>query len=185
MDYLSLILLAVGLSMDSFAVAIGRGLAANADRIKTALVLAVFFTGFQVMMPVLGWILGEYLVALIASFDHWLAFLLLAAIGGKMIAESFKDDENRETPALTLPVILLLSVATSIDALGVGLSFAFLDVPLLVPLAFIGVTTINFTSCGVMLGRRLGETFGRRIEAAGGIILIAIGIRILLEHTLF
>jgi putative Mn2+ efflux pump MntP len=182
MDLLSLLLLAIGLSMDAFAVAIGRGIAVKKDRLNAAFLLAICFGGFQMMMPAIGWFSGIHFVETISPYDHWIACLLLAFVGVKMIYEAFGDEKDRDNAPLTIAVLLFLSTATSIDALAVGLSFAFLQMPLPLPILVIGVTTFAITLLGVLLGERLGEVFGKKIEIFGGLILIGIGIRIVLEH---
>jgi len=174
-------LIAVGLSMDALVVAIACGLAGR--RFQQALKIAVFFGLFQALMPMAGWLAGVSLRGLIAGLDHWVAFGLLAVIGGKMIVESFKEkDAARPAGSLTLPVLLMLSVATSIDALAVGLSLALLKSPIVGPALLIGVVTFSISLLGGLIGSRLGHHCGRRIEALGGLILVGIGVKILITH---
>ena len=141
---------------------------------------------FQTLMPVLGWLAGQTLVKIIADYDHWVAFILLAIVGGRMIWESFHSEETRsESADITKGVLLLtLSVATSIDALAVGLSFAFLEISIITASLTIGIVALVVTAIGFLLGRKSGSLIGRRAEAVGGVVLIAIGLRILLTHIL-
>lgn len=183
MDAPIIFLIAIGLSMDALAVSIAWGVSVKGDRLKTALLMAIFFGGFQALMPVLGWSAGESLVHLISSIDHWIAFLLLCAIGLKMCFESLCDEKSDDPCTVPpLSVLLLLAVATSIDAFAVGLSFALLNTEIITPALLIGGVTFIISFLGVMLGRRLGCLLGIRIEMLGGIILIGIGIKILFEH---
>lgn len=183
-DFLSILLIAIGLSADCFAVALGGSIS-----MKTLSRLQIFrvslaFGLFQALMPVLGWLAGQTLVKIIADYDHWVAFILLAIVGGRMIWESFRSEESRsENADITKGVLLLtLSVATSIDALVVGLSFAFLEISIITASLTIGTVALVVTAIGFQLGRKLGSLIGRRAEALGGIVLIGIGLRILLTH---
>lgn len=184
-DILSTILIGLGLSMDAFAVSIASGVAIKDLKISHAFRIALFFGGFQAIMPVFGWLSGLSLRDYIASFDHWVAFGLLFAIGAKMIYESFKleEKENGKNP-LNLYVLLILAIATSIDALAVGLSFAFLKVAIVAPVLIIGAITFVTSFCGVFIGDKMGHFFEKKIEIAGGLILIGIGIKIVIEHSL-
>lgn len=183
MDLVSVALIAIGLALDCFAVSIAVGTSENLPRFPTAGVIALFFGSFQIGMNIAGWAAGSWLVGLIEGFDHWVAFLLLMIIGIKMILEGIRGEEGREgLDYFQFSTIFILSLATSMDSLGVGLSFALLSTTILVPALIIGGTAFLFSFMGVLLGKRLGEIFGQRIEVAGGIILIGIGIRILLEH---
>ncbi len=181
MDIVSIVLIAIGLSMDALAVAIAKGVTVKEKRNSSALLLASFFGGFQALMPVLGWLAGIGLKEFIMGIDHWIAFGLLVIIGAKMIYESRKKEKD-EVSRLTLSVALLLAVATSIDALMVGLTFAFLETSIIIPALIIGSITFVLSYIGFMSGSKLGTIFGKRIEMLGGIILILIGIRILVEH---
>ncbi len=183
MDTLTIVLIAFGLAMDAFAVSIASGLTIKDNRKQAALLTAVFFGGFQMLMPVIGWAIGLSLQGIISGIDHWIAFGLLAFIGAKMIYEALKNDTEETTKkTLKLHTLLTLAVATSIDALMVGLSFAFLQTSILLPVAVIGIVTFTLSFCGFYFGGYLGKKFGHRIEIIGGLILIAIGLRILLEH---
>ena len=181
MNLWELFLLAVGLSMDAFAVSICKGLSVGRVRPGHALTAGVWFGGFQALMPLLGWALGTRFQALITSVDHWIAFLLLGLIGGSMVWESRKGGE--EVDASFAPrAMFLLAVATSIDALAVGVTFAFLRVKIGPAVTFIGATTLVFSAVGVYLGGVVGERFQARAKLFGGVVLIAIGGKILLEH---
>ncbi len=187
MDIISILLLAVGLSMDAFAVSIANGVAGKkmTAKIDTALILGLFFGGFQILMPTVGWLAGIGLRHFISKFDHWVAFLLLLAIGGKMIYESFEShDETKGSDAstLSLATLFVLAIATSIDALAVGLSLSFLNVSIWLPVIIIGLITFTLSFIGVHIGKKVGHIFGNRVELIGGLILIGIGIKILVEH---
>lgn len=185
MDLVPVLLIAVGLSMDALAVAIGRGaVLTGAERMRGALAMALAFGAFQALMPVAGWFLGSAFAGYIEAIDHWIAFLLLAGIGGRMIYEAVSGHGDEERPDLSVRVLLLLAVATSIDALAVGIGLRLADpaTPILVAAGLIGTVTFGFSLAGGLLGSRLGERFGRTMEAVGGAVLIGIGLRILLEH---
>ncbi len=184
MDLLTVILIAVGLAMDTFAVSIAKGIAIENKRRKSALLLATFFGGFQMLMPAIGYFAGLSFRDLIMGIDHWIAFGLLTLIGSKMIYDSTKKENEKEDNVLKLHSVLALSVATSIDALMVGLSFAFLQTSVLEPILVIGIVTFSLSFAGFFFGCGLGKVFGNRIKIVGGLILIAIGLRILLEHLL-
>ena len=184
-DALTIVLIAVGLAMDAFAVSIAKGMTISSNRLKAGFLTAVFFGGFQMLMPVIGWGIGQTLSGVIAGFDHWLAFGLLAFIGAKMIYDGTKNGEERNgSDELKLHALLILAVATSIDALMVGLSFAFLQTSIILPVAVIGAVTFGLSLVGFYFGCGLGKVFGHRIEIVGGAVLILIGLRILLEHLL-
>ena len=187
MGIIELFLIGVGLSMDAFAVAICKGLNMRKMNYKQATVIALFFGGFQAFMPFLGWSLGRFFEHYIVSFDHWIAFILLAIIGGNMIKEALSDEEEEIEcgschDALDLKELLMLAIATSIDALAVGVTFAFLRVNILPAITLIGITTFIISFAGVNIGHRFGSKYEQKAELAGGIILICIGLKILLEH---
>jgi manganese efflux pump family protein len=183
LDALTILLIAFGLAMDAFAVSIANGLTIKGNRKQAALLTAVFFGGFQMLMPLAGWLIGLSLQGIISGVDHWIAFGLLTFIGAKMIYEALKNNnEETDEKTLKLHTLLTLAVATSIDALMVGLSFAFLQTSILLPVAVIGVVTFTLSFGGFYFGCFLGKKFGHRIEIIGGLILILIGLRILLEH---
>ncbi len=186
MELATTLLIAVGLAMDAFAVSISGGATVREDRIRWALIAGALFGGFQAGMPVLGWFGGASLTSFIGSYGPWIAFLLLAAIGGKMIAEAVRgDDESVQFAARSTATLLLLAVATSIDALAVGVTFAVLDTPILWPAVIIGIVTFVLSAGGVLVGSSFGRVFGRKVEILGGVILIGIGLRILLDHFAF
>lgn len=188
MGFLELALIGVGLSMDAFAVSICKGLSMRKVDKKYMLVLAAFFGGFQALMPTLGWFLGSQFQTYITAIDHWIAFILLTLIGGKMILDVIKEKgENEEvcpddSVRIDLKEFFLLAVATSIDALAVGITFAFLQVKLASSVTIIGCITFCFTIAGVLIGNVFGTKFKDKATILGGMILIAIGVKILLEH---
>lgn len=167
--------------MDAFAVSLSTGMALRCTAID-AFKLAFFFGFFQFLMPVIGWAGASRFSDLISTVDHWIAFALLFFIGSKMIYESIKKDEDRECLVLDLKTLFTLAIATSIDALAVGISFAFLNVSILMPVVVIGLVTFGFSLAGVYIGKKSGHFFEKKMELAGGIILIIIGIKILTEH---
>lgn len=183
MSILQIFLIAFALAMDAFAVSIAEGFAIPKVRIRHALTYAAWFGGFQAVMPLAGWFGGIKLAKYISEIDHWIAFGLLILVGGKMIYESFQIEEvEKEKNPLDVKVLFMLAVATSIDAFAVGLSFALLNVTVLLPIVIIGVVTFCLSYAGVYLGSK-GSHFGeQKIEVAGGLVLIAIGIKILWSH---
>lgn len=183
MDLLTLFLLAVGLSMDAFAVSVCKGLAMPHIRIKNVVIVGLWFGGFQALMPLIGYFLGSQFQKQITAIDHWIAFVLLALIGGNMIRESFsKEEDCCPDASLGIKTMFLLAVATSIDALAVGITFAFLQVNIISAVSFIGVTTFVLSCIGVKVGNVFGDKYERKAELAGGIILVLLGLKILLEH---
>ena len=183
MDILTIFLIAVGLAMDSFSVSITTGIYVDSPRVKDAFKLGGFFGFFQAFMPLIGWLGALTIIDLISGFDHWVAFSLLLLIGCKMIYESaVRRDNVLKSNMLSGIMLLTLSVATSIDALAVGISFAFLRFPILLSVIIIGVVAFLFSFFGLYLGSHTGKIFGRKIEIIGGVILILIGAKILLEH---
>ncbi len=185
MTFVELLLTAVALSMDAFAVSACKGLSMRKLNWKRALVIGLFFGGFQALMPLLGWLLGKQFERFITSVDHWVVFTLLALIGGKMVYDALSGGEDAcsvKEEKLNLRELIGLSFATSIDALAVGISFAFLKVEILPSVACIGVTTCLLSILGVAIGQRFGAKYQSRATLAGGIVLILIGLRILLEH---
>jgi len=182
MDALTIVLIAVGLAMDAFAVSIAKGIVIKQQRRKTALLLASFFGGFQMLMPVIGWLAGSSLETVIVGIDHWIAFGLLAFIGSKMIYDSIRKQDGEKEESLRFHSLMTLAVATSIDALMIGLSFAFLQTQILVPILAIGLITFLLSLTGFFFGCGLGRIFGNKIKIVGGLILLAIGMQILFEH---
>lgn len=185
-EFLSILAIAVGLSADCFAAALGSSISKKEHSPIDILRVASSFGLFQTLMAVLGWLAGRTVVEFIGKFDHWVAFILLAFVGGKMIWESFQGDhdEVKETDNTRGFPLLILSIATSLDSLAVGLSFAFLNVNLVVASLTIGIVAFLITATGFIIGRKSGELIGKRAELIGGIILIGIGLRILITHML-
>ncbi len=184
MDLLTLFLIAVGLSMDAFAVSVCKGLAVSQYKLKYSLICGIWFGIFQALMPVIGYLLGMNFTQWITAFDHWIAFVLLGFIGFGMIREALKADDEESDPSFSLKVMLMLAVATSVDALAVGITFAFLSVNIFAAVAFIGICTFVISSVGVKIGAVFGAKYKSGAEIAGGIILISLGIKILIEHLL-
>lgn len=183
MALITIIAIAVGLAMDAFAVSIVSGAAYKQLKIKHALRIALFFGGFQAVMPLIGYLAGLSIKTYIISYDHWVAFGLLSAVGGKMIYESFKikTAEENLNPSNIL-ILLVLSLATSIDALAIGITLSFLRVSLATAVSIIGLVTFVLSYLGVFIGKRFGHFFENKIEAIGGLILIGLGLKILIEH---
>ena len=183
MSFFSILIIAIGLGMDAFSVAVGVGAVSRYRSFMPAFRLSFHFGLFQVLMPLVGWYAGMTVAHIIARYDHWIAFGLLALVGGKMIKESFNKEEKVHATDPTRGVtLIILSLATSIDALAVGLSFAFLNISILLPSILIGIVTFVMTAIGMYFGDKLGRIFGNRIEMLGGIILIGIGVKILIDH---
>ena len=184
MGLIELFFIAVGLSMDAFAVSICKGLACREQNLRHNLLAGLYFGGFQGLMPAIGWLLGVRFSAAITSIDHWIAFVLLALIGFNMIKESREEEEEEEKPyaGINFKELLILAVATSIDALAVGVTFAFLQVNIVPAITIIGCTTFVISIAGVYVGNVFGSRYKSRAELTGGVILILIGLKILLEH---
>lgn len=181
MGFVELLLVAVGLSMDAFAVSVCKGLSVKKVGVKHAALAGLYFGGFQFLMPVIGYLLGFRFESIIQNVDHWIAFVLLAFIGGNMIKESFGKAEEMNDD-FGIKTMLIMAVATSIDALAVGITFAFLNVSILPASALIGVTTFLLSFAGIYIGNVFGACYKSKAELAGGVILILIGLKILLEH---
>lgn len=175
-----LFILAVGLSMDAFAVSVCKGLSLGKIKPKHMCIAGAWFGGFQALMPLIGYFLGSFFAEMIEKYDHWVAFVLLAIIGGNMIKESFGKDEKVDS-SMDVKSMLLLAIATSIDALAVGVTFAFLQVQIVPAVSFIGVITFIFSAVGVKIGSLFGTKYKSKAELFGGIVLVLIGIKILLE----
>ncbi len=185
MGYLELFLIGIGLSMDAFAVSICKGLKMKRVHRGRCLVIALFFGGFQALMPLAGWLLGKQFEQYITAIDHWIAFVLLAFLGGKMVVEALKkegEEESCQEERLDLRELFLLAVATSIDALAVGITFAFLQVSIFPAVAIIGCTTFVLSIGAVYIGNIFGAKYKNKAELFGGIILVLLGLKILLEH---
>ncbi len=193
MGFFSIFMTGIGLSMDAFAVSLAKGICLKEDEFKFSFRVASFFGGFQAFMPLLGWWFGRYFESYIKSFDHWIAFILLGIIGGKMLIESIKElkaDKDTELATecerdeFSYKKLTILAIATSIDALAVGVSFAFLSVSIVPSITIIGITTFVLSFLAVFLGKKLGQYVQNYAEMIGGVILIGIGIKILIEHLM-
>lgn len=182
MGIVELLLIAVGLSMDAFAVAIGKGLSMKRLKLGHAAIIALFFGGFQALMPTLGWLVGAQFEQFVSAVSGWIAFALLAFIGAKMIWDAFhEDDEEQEEFSLNLRELLLLAVATSIDAFAAGVAFAMLSVNIAFTVTVIGITTFVLSFAGVMIGHQFGSRWERPSTIAGGCVLLIIGAKVLFE----
>lgn len=185
MGFIEILLTGIGLSMDAFAVSICKGLSVRRLRPRHNLICGLYFGGFQALMPVIGWLLGRQFESLIKSVDHWIAFALLVLIGANMIREAVKNEEENLNDSFSPKTMLPLAVATSIDALAVGVTFAFLDVEIVPAVSMIGATTFILSAIGVKIGNVFGTKYKSKAELVGGIVLIAMGIKILIEHLFF
>ena len=184
MGIMELILIGIGLSMDAFAVSIGKGLSVAKSKLSYYLKVGLWFGGFQALMPLIGYLLGTSFADAVAEFDHWIAFALLAIIGGNMIKEAVGNDDDEESNAdFSIKALFVLAVATSIDALAAGVSFAFLKTDIISSIIIIGITTFLFSIVGFKIGNIFGNRYKKRAELVGGVILITIGLKILIEHT--
>ena len=186
-EIIELFLLGVGLSMDAFAVSVCKGLGMRKLNKKQAVIIGLYFGGFQALMPLIGWLLGSQFQKYITSIDHWIAFILLGFIGGKMIIEAVREWNEEEIVEVTdAPIdhknMLVLAVATSIDALAVGITFAFLNTPIIEAISIIGITTFVLSIIGVIVGNFFGSKYKSKAEFIGGLILVLLGVKILLEH---
>lgn len=186
MSIFALFTLAVGLSMDAFAVSVCKGLALPKVKLWHMVLVGLWFGGFQALMPAIGYFLGAQFSSYISNFDHWIAFILLGIIGGSMIKEALEKDDEEECPdaGLGVKTMFLVAVATSIDALAVGVTLAFLKVDVVSSVLFIGVVTFVISAVGVRIGNIFGTKYKSKAELLGGIILIILGIKILLEHLM-
>lgn len=185
--FIMLLLMGIGLAMDAFAVSICKGLSMRKVNKKQCFIIALFFGGFQALMPLIGWFLGSQFQEYITRIDHWIAFVLLVFIGGKMMVEAIRDKEQdveitEMDPPLKIKELFVLAVATSIDALAVGITFAFLDVPIVEAIIIIGIVTFILSVIGVYVGNFFGNRYKNKAEFIGGLILVVLGIKILLEH---
>lgn len=181
MNFITVFLIGVGLAMDAFAVSIGKGLSMKKLDWRKAFIIAAYFGIFQALMPIIGYFLGSTFESFVTQIDHWIAFILLLLIGLNMIKEAF-DDEESSNDKVDFRTMILLAVATSIDALAVGITFAFLQVDLLTSILIIGIVTFIISLLGVKIGNKFGNKYESKAEIVGGLILIIIGFRILLEH---
>lgn len=186
MEYFTILIVALGLAMDAFAVSIASGAAYKQLKVRHTLQMAVFFGGFQAFMPLIGALAGLSFRNYITEFDHWVAFAILIGIGGKMVYESFKIKQTqKEYSPSNILVLLALSVATSIDALAVGVTLSLITASIVKAVLVIGLVTFILSYVGVQIGKKFGHFFENKIEALGGLVLIALGVKILLEHTVF
>jgi len=185
MDLLTVTLIGIGLAMDAFAVSICKGLAMRKPKASSVIIIGLWFGFFQFIMPIIGYCLGESLYSYISEVDHWIAFGLLISIGLNMIRESMSSDEEKIDDSLGFRIMLLLAIATSIDALAVGISLAMDGSDILMDAVLIGVITFFISAAGVKLGSVVGDRYSSKAELFGGIILIVIGTKILLEHLGF
>lgn len=185
--FIELFLLGIGLAMDAFAVSVCKGLGMRRLNKKQTLIIGLYFGGFQALMPLIGWLLGSQFQKYITSIDHWIAFILLGFIGGKMMIEAIREWNEEETvDVIDAPLdhknMLVLAVSTSIDALAVGITFAFLDTPIIEAITIIGITTMIISIIGVVVGNFFGSRYKSKAEFIGGLILVLLGLKILLEH---
>ncbi len=187
--FIQTLLIGIGLSMDAFAVSICKGLGMSKLKKKQMLIIALYFGGFQALMPFLGWAVGARFSSYVSQYAHWIAFILLAVIGGKMMHEALTESEDCENndekdKKLSHKELLFLAIATSIDALAVGISFAFLNVPIMPSITIIGFTTFFISLTGIAIGNIFGSKYKNKAEFVGGLILVAIGLKIILEQYL-
>jgi len=184
MSIISIVIIAIGLAMDAFAVSISNSCSLQRMKLTDAIHMSLFFGFFQGIMPIIGWFAGSAVQEQINQYGHWIAFGLLLIIGVKMIYEAFQMDETDDRCSLSLKVLIVLSIATSIDALAVGISLSCLQVDIFLPALIIGIITFGFSMFGVYLGKKFGHLFESKIEVLGGLILIGIGVKIIIEHYL-
>ena len=183
MEILEIILISISLAMDAFAVSICKGLSMSKIDWKKGVIIGLYFGIFQALMPTIGYFLGTTFETLVTSFDHWIIFILLFVIGGNMILESFsQSDENDESSDINFSSMVVLAIATSIDALAVGITFAFMDINIFSTVSLIGLITFVLTVIGVKIGNKFGNKYESKAKLLGGIILILIGVKILFEH---
>lgn len=182
MGIFEIVLIGLGLAMDAFAVSICKGLSMKKMNWKNAIIIALYFGIFQALMPIIGYFLGTTFSSLVENVDHWIAFILLAIIGGNMIKDSFDNECEKRNEKVDFKTMIILAIATSIDALAVGVTFAFFKTNVVLAVSIIGIITFILSLIGVKIGNRFGDKFQNKAELTGGIILIIIGIKILLEH---
>ncbi|MDR1507088.1 MAG: manganese efflux pump MntP family protein [Treponema sp.] len=182
-----IVIVAAGLAMDAFAVSITLGLSSKNLRAKEIIIPGIYFGSFQAIMPAIGYFAGTYLSAVIKDFDHWIAFILLGLIGGKMIKDSLSEEPEKKISekSFTCAKMLVLALATSIDALAVGIAFAFFDVHIIIAVTITGTITLLISMCGVKIGSMFGTKFKSKAEFSGGVVLVIIGLKIAAEHLLF
>ena len=182
MGVLEILLIAIGLAMDSFAVSICKGLSMRKMNWKKAIIIGLYFGIFQALMPVIGYFLGSSFESLVTRIDHWIAFVLLVAIGGNMLKEAFGKNSENCNDDVDFKTMIILAIATSIDALAVGITFTFLNTNLILAVSIIGIVAFVWSVVGVKIGNKFGAKYGRKAEVVGGLILIFMGVKILLEH---
>lgn len=185
MGWLEIFLIGIGLSMDAFAVSIGKGLATGKATFRHAMSVGLWFGGFQALMPLLGYLLGATFASYVQAVDHWIAFGLLLLIGANMIREALTEEDDKADASFSFKTMLVLAVATSIDALAAGVTFAFTDTSIWLAISIIGVTTFAFSVVGLAFGSMLGSRFHKGAGILGGTVLIGIGLKILLQHLFF
>lgn len=181
-NILQIILISISLAMDAFSVSIAGGMKSQASKVTHALKVAVFFGAFQALMPCIGWLIGEVMKGFIMAIDHWVAFILLGIIGIKMIHEALQSNDIEKTQIFKTKVLFMLAIATSIDALIVGITLSLLKIPFLISIGTIGIITFVLSFLGFLFGRQIGGIFGKKVEILGGVVLIIIGFKILIEH---
>ena len=182
MEIYEILLISIGLAMDAFAVSICKGLSMKKMNWKNAVIIALYFGVFQALMPFIGYFLGMTFESIVTTFDHWVAFALLTLIGGGMIKESFDDEDEKKNDRVDFKTMVVLAIATSIDALAVGITFAFFDVNIVLAVSIIGIITFIISVLGVKIGNRFGDKYQNKAQLMGGIILVLLGFKILLEH---
>ena len=182
MGVVEILLISLGLAMDAFAVSVCKGLAMKKMSWKKAIIIGLYFGVFQAVMPTIGFFLGTTFERFITNIDHWIAFILLVGIGINMIKEAFDEESENRNDNVDIKTMLVLSIATSIDALAIGITFACLKMHILIPVITIGVTTFIISVIGVKIGNRFGDKYEKKAETMGGVILILLGKKILLEH---
>ncbi len=181
MDFIAILLIAVGLAMDAFAVSLCKGLALRKVTLRNMLIAGLWFGGFQALMPIIGFYLGVSFYDLISAYDHWVASILLFLIGANMVREGLFGEEEEVDADMGIKTMVLLAIATSIDALAIGISFAMTEDSIFLPAAIIGIVTLVISMAGVKIGSLFGDRFGKKAEVLGGVILIIIGLKVLLE----
>lgn len=182
MGLVEIILISIALAMDAFAVSVCKGLSLKKMSWKKAFIVGLYFGGFQALMPLIGFLLGSTFEAIVTNVDHWIAFILLVFIGGNMIKESFEEDSENRNDDLSVKTMIILAIATSIDALAVGITFAFLKVNVFLAITLIGIITFAISALGVKIGNKFGDKYEQKAELVGGVILVLMGIKILIEH---
>lgn len=185
MGIIEILLISISLAMDAFAVSICKGVSMKKMNWKKAIIIGLYFGGFQMLMPIIGYMLGKGFENVVANIDHWIAFILLAGIGANMIKEAFSDESDKVNDNKDVKTMILLAIATSIDALAVGITFAFLKVNLILAISLIGIVAFALSVIGTKIGNRFGDKYGNKACLVGGVILILMGIKILIEHLFF